>query len=840
MSQQKKLFRENNKIIRYCTKIKALPNDYDVKPLSFIDSQTKNLFYAQKGIYEVFGSKEELDGPELMNHPYFDLDIKKKHHPENFEELVKNKQKILDDAIEFIQKTLNINNPSKEESKYNNKISYHFIFPDYKIKYLELVNFVKDHEEEFKKYHLDPNAYHPNEQKFRMIRTSKKGKNSPLIPLNYNNNITKHLVTYLDGNEKEIKYESSQKIKKNVIKKKPIINIMDKVQGSQNNDVKNILNKCDKKVGTPSEIEEARILLKMLNKNRSEDYNDWLHIGYILHNTDLSLLNDWIEFSKISDKYKEGECIEKWNKAKTTGSLLRIGTLHMMAQKDNKIEYLKYISKSNIINFNKALSNTDNDIALIIYDLYKSKFTFVTNEKIKKWFYFDGNQWKENGEYYLKKLMSKELYDLFLILKNYYTELMVTEEDSGKKETYEKYIDQCLKVSKGLKTNVRKKAILGECEELFKYFDDKFEEKLDSNIYIIGFNNGVFDLKQKIFRQTEPEDLITYSVGYDYPEEDNEIIQKEIDEFFLDIFGKEDIVKYNYEILTYCLSGNRFREKFNIWVGNGRNGKGTSCKLIKNCFGNYYKEIDANLITDTTTKSGQANSELAQCKGKRIVVTTEPDGNLKLQTNRLKKWTGGDSIQARNLYCPNIEFTPQFHLIIQANFEPETSTFDKAYALRAELLQFPYQFVKDHDVKLNQKEIKYDIKSKFEENMEYARQLMRMLLKKYKDNYQNNNKYIISIPDAIKNSTDSYLDDNNIVFSWIKDKYDITQNKDDAIKSNDLFNDFKIDNPVIKMSASLFKQQVTSNNIIWKKTNKGNLFLGLKIKDIVVNDNEKD
>src|SRR5690606_26568549 len=67
-----------------------------------------------------------------------------------------------------------------------------------------------------------------------------------------------------------------------------------------------------------------------------------------------------------------------------------------------------------------------------------------------------------------------------------------------------------------LKKSGFKKNILTECANLF--YDPQFEEKLDSNRNLIGFNNGVYDLQSMSFRAGNPDDYLSMTVGYDYIE----------------------------------------------------------------------------------------------------------------------------------------------------------------------------------------------------------------------------------------------------------------------------------------------------------------------------------
>lgn len=82
-----------------------------------------------------------------------------------------------------------------------------------------------------------------------------------------------------------------------------------------------------------SDIEWALSYLNALSPSRADDYEDWLAVGMALHSlNEDSLLLEWDDWSKMSPKYKVGECEKKWRSFKRQG--LAIGSLAHMAKQD--------------------------------------------------------------------------------------------------------------------------------------------------------------------------------------------------------------------------------------------------------------------------------------------------------------------------------------------------------------------------------------------------------------------------------------------------------------------------------------------------------------------------
>jgi hypothetical protein len=117
-----------------------------------------------------------------------------------------------------------------------------------------------------------------------------------------------------------------------------------------------------------------------------------------------------------------------------------------------------------------------------------------------------------------------------------------------------------------LKKGPYKERIIKECTGLF--YEKNFESKLDQNNYLIGFTNGVYDLRNKLFRKGSPEDLIGKTVGYAYKEFLREdAIIKDIEKFIESIQPEKDMRDY---LMAYCasiLEGSNKDQKFMIWTG---------------------------------------------------------------------------------------------------------------------------------------------------------------------------------------------------------------------------------------------------------------------------------
>ena len=225
-----------------------------------------------------------------------------------------------------------------------------------------------------------------------------------------------------------------------------------------------------------------------------------------------------------------------------------------------------------------------------------------------------------------------------------------------------KYNYVCCSVSKKKwfeYTNTFCTNVMNQCGLTFR--DEKFEEKLDQNKYLIAFNNGVYDLKNNYFRNGRPEDYISMCTNCDYiPYDETNTKIKEVFDFFNKIQKNDEMREYLLIKLSTFLEGVQRDQKFEIWTGTGANGKGRILKLIIDALGDYACTIPITLLTKPRSDSNSASPALATTKGKRCCVFQEPENDDKIYVGHMKNITGGDKLMARSLYSDPVEF---YHVI---------------------------------------------------------------------------------------------------------------------------------------------------------------------------------
>lgn len=403
------------------------------------------------------------------------------------------------------------------------------------------------------------------------------------------------------------KYEgtSMKKLKRKLNNNKSIAFDIDESE-EEGSDIVNDMDSQDdvpKKIKTKSskqDIDFAKKLVNILSVKRAKSYEPWILLGWCLNNISDKLLQTWINFSKkCPDKYEEGKCEEIW-KNSYEGEM-GLGTLRFWASHDSPKEYAELLRERIKPILKEAENGTHYDVALVLHEMYKDRFKCV-NIKKNIWYEFQNHRWVNiDSGYTLSKIISSELNKEFCHLHHYYSGLAV-HVGGDEQDLYNKKSATLCKLSCDLKRTGFKNAVMEQCTHLF--YDGNFEEKLDDNRDLLGFNNGVYDLRAGLFRAGLPEDYISFTVGYDYKEYsyDHPYV-KNVEDFFRKVQPENDMFTYLLTLLSSHMDGHNKQQRFIFFTGfGGCHAKGTKVIMSDGSFKNVEDvKIGDSLMGDDST-----------------------------------------------------------------------------------------------------------------------------------------------------------------------------------------------------------------------------------------------
>ena len=520
-------------------------------------------------------------------------------------------------------------------------------------------------------------------------------------------------------------------------------------------------NPLNRRKNVCEDLKQAEELVNMLSAKRAETYYDWIRVGWCLRSIDYRLLGVWNDFSMRSPKWEDGTCETYWNRMRESG--LGIGTLRMWAKQDSPDAYA-LMQRSDIGQLvSKSATKTHFDIAAVVHFMFKDRFVCVSI-KNNRWYEFADHRWRicDSG-HSLRSAMSRCVFREISAHASIWS-TRASESDEESEQTRCSALAKALNdIAMQLKKSAFKDNIMKECREMF--YDSHFEEKLDNNCVLIGFENGVYDLEVMEFREGRSEDMVSLSTHVNYvPFNPTDRIAVEIDNFMAKVLVNPAIRKYVMLLLSSFLNGAIKHEKFHIWTGSGSNGKSKTIDLFEQSFGDYCCKLPITLLTQKRAASNAATSEVARTKGKRFACLQEPSEDEKLNVGLMKELTGGDKIQARQLYREPIEFKPQFKMILTCNTLPNVPSDDGGTWRRIRVVEFTSKFC-ENPSKENEFEIDHALSEKFED---WKEMFISMLIEYHKEYMAKG----ITEPAEVMKCTNNYQKNNDTFMEFIEQTLD--------------------------------------------------------------------
>jgi phage/plasmid-associated DNA primase len=436
----------------------------------------------------------------------------------------------------------------------------------------------------------------------------------------------------------------------------------------------------------------------------ADDYDIWITIGQTLHSLDESLLEEWDEWSKQSDKYRDGECHKRWLSFSKGGGR-GIGSLFYIAKEngwsppeDHKV---KSVDDQTLDQLAKLPTDTDTQEMETILAVQAAKAA-TQKEAAPKTERKRGRpplpktdaKKKESGRNASADVVADvvlQMYEGNLVFSLKHNQFFMYEREGqglwspmSKVEMAGDIRDKLLQVRNkgGIIEGFNTKLINDVNDQLQSAL--YFKEWYEGSRYLL-FTNGVLDIETRELLPFNRELYLTQQQPYAYNAAATcEEIVKWLKHVQRDSWNRTQVLR---AWLRATLLGRYEMQKFVEIVGPGKSGKSTYANLAvalvgrKNVYSTDFENLEKNRF------------EAAGYMGKKLLLFQDADrwgGSV----SRLKAITGSDWIRSERKYQNENQEPFQFKgvVIITANEAIQSTDYTSGLARRRLTIPFDRPF----------------------------------------------------------------------------------------------------------------------------------------------------
>lgn len=445
-------------------------------------------------------------------------------------------------------------------------------------------------------------------------------------------------------------------------------------------------------------LKQAESLLKLINSSRADEYQSWIQIGmamFTIGNGCVEALNMWIEFSKKTAKkgyFSESGCISRW-KGFINGAVT-MGTIRYYAKLDNPVEYEKEMETAQKKRLSDSIKGGHTDLARILFE-EEGRTNVCASIKDDLWYEFKEHGWSasEKGVTIFMKITNVLVKKFTKMGRKLYRQLEKEDDEEDIKAMQEKQ-KQITKLVGNLKSAPFIKNVMEICRKYF--YRPNFKKLLDSNPDLIRCKNGVLDLKSMIFRDGEPEDMLSLSTNIEYKEfKDDSPEVHSLSDFYDKIYPDSDLKQYMLEYDANLLKGGNTNKVILIASGDGDNGKSVKMDLTRLMLGEYFETLPTSVVTGKQTQSSHHTAELDDLWGVRFLVLNEPNRKDVFNVGVFKGLTGNDQLYVRGMREKKTKLIPLFKVAVICNKLPKLPADEEAIWNRIDVLPHESWFPKN-------------------------------------------------------------------------------------------------------------------------------------------------
>lgn len=341
--------------------------------------------------------------------------------------------------------------------------------------------------------------------------------------------------------------------------------------------------------------------------------------------------------------------------------------------------------------------------------------------------------------------------------------------------------------------------------------------ELDKNPFLINTPAGTVDMKQGLagVREHDSEDLITKITTVSPGEDGVDIWQKALNTFFC---SDRELIDYVQMTVGLAAIGKVYQEHMIIAYGGGANGKSTFWNTIYRVLGNYAGKISAEALTMNCKRN--VKPEMAELKGKRLIIASEMEEGMRLNTATVKQLCSTDEIQAEKKYKDPFAFVPSHTLVLYTNHLPKVGANDDGIWRRLVVIPFNAKITGTSDIK-NYADYLYE---------KAGSAVMSWIIEGAQKVIEADFK--TKEPKVVKDAIEAYRIDNDWLGQFLDECCDIGTELTE--KSGELYQAYRahcMQNGEYIRPTSDFYSSMDKAGFVKRKTNKGMVVYGLSLKE---------
>lgn len=340
---------------------------------------------------------------------------------------------------------------------------------------------------------------------------------------------------------------------------------------------------------------------------------------------------------------------------------------------------------------------------------------------------------------------------------------------------------------------------------------------LDKNPFLLNTPIGTIDMKKGMsgIHPHTPEDLITKITAVAPSQEGKDIWLEALETFFC---GDQELINYVQMMVGLTAIGKVYQEHMIIAYGGGANGKSTFWNTIYRVLGNYAGKISAEALTMNNRRN--VKPEMAELKGKRLIIASEMEEGVRLNTATVKQLCSTDEIQAEKKYKDPFSFVPSHTLVLYTNHLPKVGANDDGIWRRLIVIPFNAKITGKSDIK-NYADYLFENAggAVLEWIIEGAYQAIQAQFK-------------TKLPKVVEDAIEKYHEDNDWLGQFLDECCELSQNNTE--QSGKLYLSYRtycIQNGEFTRSTTDFYAALEKAGYFKKRSKNGVVVFGLSLKE---------